>query len=268
MILGHHFYIETALQSFIAFIAFSLVTSSAYVLNDILDLASDRAHSRKRNRPFASGRLSIGQGWWLASLLLLVGLMVALSVGMQLAIVLLCYYTAAMTYSLYLKSYPLIDICTLAVLYALRIVAGGVATGLSPSLWLLAFSFFFFFALAAIKRQIELVDGAASGKLNIHGRGYRVDDLHFVMNMAISSGYVSVLVLALYINASAVQELYTLPSLLWGVCLILLYWLSRMVMIASRGEMQDDPIVFAVTDHVSYICLFSIFAFSIGAALM
>ena len=268
MLLAHQLTSETGLQSLLAFIVFGLVASSAYVVNDLLDLASDRAHSRKRNRPFAAGKLPIAHGTWLAPLLLLAGLLIALTLGGQFVLVMFVYYVATTAYSLYLKRRLVIDICTLAGLYTLRVIAGGAATGISLSVWLLAFSIFFFFALAAIKRQAELVDGVATAKADIHGRGYHVDDLPLVTNMAISSGYVSVLVMALYLNSPAVQEFYTTPLVLWGICPVLLYWLSRMVMVAHRGNMHDDPMIFAMKDRISQMCLFMILAFAIVGALL
>jgi 4-hydroxybenzoate polyprenyltransferase len=161
-----------------------------------------------------------------------------------------------------------IDICTLAGLYTLRIVAGAVATGIPLSMWLLAFSTFFFFALAAMKRQAELVSGMAAGEEKAHGRGYEVTDLPFVANMAVSSGYVSVLVMALYLNSDAVLELYSWPPALWGICLVLLYWISRMVMITHRGWMHDDPVVFAARDRISLCCAFLIFVFAVGGVML
>ena len=268
MLLAHQFTSETVQKSLLAFTVFSLVASSVYVLNDLLDLASDRAHPRKRNRPFASGSLPIAHGTWLAPLLLVAGFLIALSLGAQFVLVILGYYAATTAYSLYLKRRLVIDICTLAGLYTLRIIAGGAATGVPLSVWLLAFSIFIFFALAAVKRQTELVDGVATGKVSSHGRGYHVSDLPLLANMALSSGYVSVLVMALYLNSPAVQELYPSPSVLWGICLVLLYWLSRMVMLAHRGNMHDDPIVFAVKDRASQICLLMILVFAIGGALL
>ena len=145
----------------------------------------------------------------------------------------------------------MIDICTLAGLYTLRIVAGGAATMIELSVWLLAFSVFLFLSLAAMKRQAELVDGLAHGKSAVDGRGYRVEDLPLVSQMAIASGYLAVLVLALYISSPEVQVLYSWPGALWGICLLLLYWISRAVFKTHRGEMTDDPIIFAVKDGIS-----------------
>jgi len=254
MLAAHQLDQATAFSTLLAFIAFSLVASSVYVLNDLVDLEADRAHPRKRKRPFASGDIPTSQGPGLLLVLLIAGAVVAAPLGFWFALALVGYYVTTLAYSFLLKRRIVIDICVLAGLYTFRIIAGGAATGIPISVWLLAFSVFFFLSLAAVKRQAELVDGVASGNIQAQGRGYTTDDLPVVANMAISAGYVSVLVMALYLNSPAVSELYATPTLLWGICLILLYWLSRMVMVTHRGRMHDDPVVFAVKDRVSLIC--------------
>jgi 4-hydroxybenzoate polyprenyltransferase/phosphoserine phosphatase len=255
VIAAHDVSAGTWLAAVLAFIAFSLVASGVYVLNDLLDLGADRAHPRKHKRPLASGEVPLAHGTLMVPALLLLGAAFALAVGRwEFFGVILAYGLATTAYSLTLKRMLILDICALAVLYTTRILAGGVATGIPLSVWLLAFSIFFFLALAAVKRQAELVDGLQTGRERATRRAYYVDDLPIVAMMAIASGYVAVLVLALYINTPAVQELYNRPSLLWGVCLVLLYWISRMAMIAHRGHMDDDPIVFAVRDRASQIC--------------
>lgn len=254
LLMAHDFTMANVVRSIMAFIAFSMVASSVYVLNDLLDLAADRAHPRKRKRPFASGDLKLAAGTWLVPALIGLGMIFALPLGPDFLVVMAVYYITTTAYSLYLKRQLIIDICTLAVLYAIRIVAGGAATGIPLSVWLLAFSVFFFFSLAAVKRQAELVDGAATGKSKAHGRGYHVDDTPLVTAMATASGYVSVMVFSLYVNSGAVRDLYSSPTLLWSICLVLLYWVSRMVMLTHRGKMHDDPVVFAVRDRVSQLC--------------
>lgn len=264
-IADHDFSGATWTAAFLTFISFCLVASSVYVINDLLDLAADRAHPRKRERPFASGALPLAQGGVLAPCLFLAGIVLATAVGWwQLPAVILVYFALSTSYSLWLKRRLVIDICALAGLYTIRIVAGGLATGIPLSVWFLAFSIFFFLALAAVKRQAELVDGAAAGREQATGRAYHVDDLPIVSMMALAAGYVSVAVLALYIDSETVQQLYSEPLLLWGVCPVMLYWLSRMVMMAHRGRVDDDPIVFAVKDPVSRLC--ALLAFGIVAA--
>jgi 4-hydroxybenzoate polyprenyltransferase/phosphoserine phosphatase len=267
MIAAHTLLVPTFLQALLAFVVFSLVASSVYVLNDLLDLSADRAHARKRNRPFASGAIPIATGTWLAPLLFISGFLLALPLGWKFVGVMLAYYVTTMAYSLHLKRRIIIDICVLAGLYTLRILAGGVATNTPLSVWLLAFSIFFFFSLAAVKRQAELADALANNKVEAAGRGYRAPDLQLVTSMAISSGYVSVLVMALYANSPNVTQLYNHPSALWGVCLVLFYWISRMVMVTHRRRMHDDPVVFAAKDRVSQICLVLIAILGIAGAL-
>lgn len=255
MLAAHHVTGATLIQSILAFIAFSLVASGTYVLNDLLDLAADRAHPRKRNRPFASGAVKVSHGTLMMPALMAAGAIAALLAGPGLLALLAGYAALTTAYSFWLKRMVVIDICLLAVLYTLRILAGSVATGIPSSVWLLAFSTFFFFSLAAVKRQAELVDGAASGALRAHGRGYHVKDQPIVSNIAVSSGLVSVLVLALYTNSEPVRQLYSVPEVLWGICLVLLFWNSRIAILTNRGEMHDDPLVFAARDRVSYCCV-------------
>lgn len=254
LLAAHRFDLVTLGEAALAFVAYSVVASSVYLLNDLLDLQADRTHPRKCKRPFASGALPLSWGTVLAPGLLLAGGLVSVLLGPAFMAVMAIYYLVTTAYSFVLKRRLVIDICTLATLYTLRIVAGGVATGISLSVWLLAFSMFFFFSLAAMKRQTELVSSVAEGQDKAHGRGYVTDDLPLVSNMAVASGYVSILVMALYLNSPAVQILYSATVPLWGICLVLLYWLSRMVMLAHRGQMHDDPVVFAAKDRVSIAC--------------
>ena len=148
----------------------------------------------------------------------------------------------------------------------MRILAGAVATGIPVSVWLLAFSTFFFFSLAGVKRQAELVDGIASGTVRARGRGYHIDDLSIVSNLAVSAGMVSVLVLALYANSAPVRELYTTPEVLWGICPVLLFWNSRIAILTHRGQMHDDPLVFAARDRVSHCCVAAIGSLALAGA--
>lgn len=235
------------------FVAFCLVSSAVYVLNDLLDLQGDRRHRRKRHRPFASGAVPLAHGVPLAGLLLLAAVLGGLAAGRPLVVVvLLLYFTSALAYSVWLKRLLMIDVCMLAGFYTLRLIAGGLAARLELSAWMLAFSCFLFLALAAVKRQAELVNEAArrpGGRLV--GRAYRMGDLPVLTMMAISAGYISVLVLALYIDSSTVRQLYESPLRLYGVCPLLAFWVSRVVVLAHRGQMHDDPLVFALRDPVS-----------------
>ena len=269
MLASHQLDLATFCSSLLAFVAFSLVASSVYVLNDLLDLNADRAHPRKRLRAFASGAVPIAHGGYLALSLLLGGALVAAFFGgWAFFLVLSAYYVLTTAYSLTLKRRIVLDICVLAVLYTMRILAGGVATGVELSVWLFAFSIFFFFSLAAVKRQAELVDMAERGTITAKGRGYHIEDLPIISMVGLTAGYISVLVMALYVNSPAVRELYALPDALWGICCVLLYWLTRMVLLTHRGSMHDDPVVFAVKDRVSQLCFVVMLGFGVTGALL
>ncbi len=256
------------IASCLAFVAISIVASAGYLLNDLLDLSDDRSHPRKRNRPFASGRLPVATGSVMLPVLLTIGMMIALLVSPLLAGVIAIYFVSTTAYSVKLKRHTLIDICMLAFLYTVRIIAGGMAIGAALSVWLLAFSMFIFFALAAVKRQAELADHDGAASRTNSRRGYRPEDSPVVTQMAVSAGFVAVLVLALYLNEPVVQENYSSAWLLWGACPLLLFWISRMVLIAGRGEMHDDPLVFALENRTSRWTLTMMLALFAGAALI
>ncbi|WP_241524029.1 UbiA family prenyltransferase [Oceaniglobus indicus] len=263
MLAAHRLDGATFAQSLLAFVAFSMIASAVYLLNDLLDLSADRAHPRKRFRPLAAGTLQIMHGCAMAGALFAGGALLSVLAGWVFAGVMAIYVVLTTAYSLALKRRAIIDVAVLAGLYTLRIVAGGAATGIPLSIWLLAFSIFFFFALAAVKRQAELVDSAARGKLGAGGRGYVVEDLPVISMMAISAGYVSVLVMALYVSSPDVAALYSQPMALGGICCVLLYWISRVVMLTHRGRMHDDPVVFAARDRVSQVSLGLIVIFAV-----
>lgn len=255
MLTAHAIDVSVVSKALLAFAAFSLIASSVYILNDLLDLSADRAHPRKCKRPFASGSAPLSHGSWMFILLLLAGFGLAGTLGPVFVGVLLVYYLTTLAYSLLLKRLLILDVCALAALYTLRILAGAACALLPISVWLLAFSIFLFFSLACVKRQAELVDGAAKGKAKAQGRGYLTDDLPVISMMGLASGYGAVLIMALYIDSPEVKTLYSSPTVLWGICLVLLFWLSRIAIITNRGQMHDDPVVFAMKDRVSYACL-------------
>lgn len=239
----------------IGFVAFCLTASAAYVVNDLLDLQADRAHPRKRSRPFAAGVLPATTGLALVGVLLLAALIfAAFSKSALFLAVLALYFATTIVYSLSLKRKLLVDVLTLAGLYTMRIIAGGAATGIVISPWMLGFSMFLFLALAAVKRQAELIDQIATGREK-SGRAYSVDDLPILRGIGLSASHAAVLVMALYVSSSDVQVLYTRPELLWLVCPLLLYWLLRMVLMTHRGYMTDDPIIFAAKDRVSLLVI-------------
>lgn len=267
MMAAHRLDGTTFFLSVLAFVCFGLVASSVYVLNDLLDLSADRAHPRKKMRPFASGSIPIVHGAWMAGGLFMSGAMLALNISIIFFVVMASYYLCTMAYSLILKRRMVIDICVLAGLYTIRIIAGGAAADIQLSVWLLAFSVFFFLSLAAVKRQAELIDNVNRGKLRPSGRGYHVDDLPIISTISVSAGYVAVMVLTLYVNSPKTVLLYNYPEALWGICATLLYWITRTVLIAHRGDMHDDPVVYAAKDRVSQICFILILASAAIATL-
>ena len=235
-----------------AFLAFSLTASSVYLLNDLLDLGDDRHHRSKRLRPFAAGTLSIASGVLIAPALLVLSGLLAAWLGKAFVLALLSYYLLTLAYSFWLKRQVMLDVITLAALYTLRIIAGAAAVGVRPSFWLLAFSMFIFLSLALLKRYAELLELRRAGGLNkARGRGYHVEDLALLMPLGASAGCGSVLVLALYLNSSDVISLYREPRYIWLACPALLYWISRAWLLAHRGEMHEDPVVFAARDRIS-----------------
>lgn len=235
------------------FFAFSLCASSVYIINDLLDLAADRQHPQKKHRPFAAGDLSISLGLWGIPLLLLSSFALALNMSIQFSAVLGVYFFITVSYSFCCKKIVLLDVILLAMLYVIRIVGGGVAVNVPLSEWLLVFSLFLFLSLAFMKRASELYHLQNKNELAAAGRGYFPNDFEQVMSFGASSGYISVLVFALYINNDGIFKLYHHPQILWLCCPILLYWISRAWLLARRGQMHDDPVLFSIKDKVSYI---------------
>ncbi|MFK3738180.1 UbiA family prenyltransferase [Massilia sp. TN1-12] len=237
----------------LAFVSFSLCASTVYIANDLLDLESDRAHPRKRLRPFASGAVPAWQGALLAPLLFAASLALGALVGGTFLPWLLFYFALTCVYSWGLKRVILLDCITLAMLYTLRITAGAAALSMPLSFWLLAFSVFLFLSLAFVKRYAELQSQALSGKSKVHGRGYYTTDEPLVLNLGVTAGYASAVVLALYLNSDNVLMLYRWPEAVWGAVPVLLFWISWIWMQAHRGNMHDDPVVFAVKDRASQL---------------
>lgn len=255
-----------ALNAALAFAAFGLCASGVYILNDLLDLTADRLHPRKRLRPFAAGELPVLHGLIAAPLLTAAGFALAWLCTPAFALVLATYYMMTLGYSLRLKRIVMVDVVLLAGLYTIRIIGGATAIGSELSFWLLAFSMFIFLSLAMLKRYTELVTMLADGKQDVSGRGYRVDDLAIVQSLGGASGFIAVLVLCLYINSQSGMTLYRHPQLLWLLCPLLLYWVSRTWLLAHRGEMHDDPIIFAASDRAS-LAILALSAVAIVAAL-
>lgn len=240
-------------QALLAFVSFSLCASSVYVVNDLVDLEADRRHPSKRQRPFASGELPVRAGLWLAPLLLGAGVAVALALlPLPFSALLGAYFATTLAYSLYLKQVPMLDVLVLAGLYTVRIFGGSLAVGVPTSDWLFTFSMFLFLSLALVKRLSELRRLRLSQQEAAPGRGYRTEDYELLGSLGVASGWLSVLVLALYITSREVTVLYRHPERLWLLCPLMLYWLGRVWLLAHRGEVDEDPLVFALRDKVSY----------------
>jgi 4-hydroxybenzoate polyprenyltransferase len=238
----------------LAFAAFSLCASAAYLFNDLTDLTNDRAHPTKRGRPLASGMLPVKHAVFMMPGLLAATAIVALFLSPAFFGMLAIYFALTLAYSMALKRRVLIDVLALAVLYTLRVIAGGVAAGIEVSAWLMAFSMFIFLCLAIVKRTTELAERAeaASNGQTTPGRAYVVSDRPMLGALSSASGFAAVVVLALYINSPDVHDLYGAPELLWLVCLCLLFWISRLLFLAHRGKVHEDPVVFALTDRTSW----------------
>lgn len=242
------------LRGVLAFAAFCLAASGAYMVNDLLDLEADRRHPTKRHRPFASGALGARVGATLAPLLFAAAAALSLLIPARSFLALLALYVIATTaYSVYFKRVAVLDVLLLAGLYTLRVLAGVAATGVRFSTWLFAFSMFLFLSLAFLKRFGEVggLEGA-SDKMVLR-RGYLRGDREWLGSMGGASGYLSVLVLALYVSSEQVVALYRTPALLLLICPLLLFWISRMWLLAYRGRLHDDPIVATAQDPISYL---------------
>lgn len=248
---------DLAARAALAFLAFSLCASGQYLLNDLLDLPSDRRHPSKKDRRLAAGRVKLVHALLLMPLMLIGALAIAWHLSIGVAAVLAAYLILMIAYSLKLKDLPIVDALVLASGYALRVAAGAVAVNVGISEWFLSFCMFLFFSLALIKRYAELVTAdPASGP--IHVRGYWGGDKIMLVAQGVASGYLSVLVLALYTNSESIRRLYTRHEFFWGICLVLLYWVSYLWMMAARGRIHDDPVIFALSDRTSL--------YTIGAA--
>jgi 4-hydroxybenzoate polyprenyltransferase/phosphoserine phosphatase len=256
LILAHKFSdLALYLECVIAFVSFSMVSSSVYLINDLLDLESDRHHPDNRLRPFAAGNLSIPYGLMLVPVLMTLGGILSLEVSGGFSTLLATYFVLTLSYSLYFKEIVLTDIFMLATLYSLRVYAGSVITGIALSNWLFIFSCSLFLSLALLKRCSEIMLLKIHNKTANPRRGYQLDDFEQLMAFGTSSGYLSVLVLALYIYSQQEEVFYTRPQVLWLICPFLLYWISRMWLKAHRGKMHSDPLVFAFKDKPSHFIM-------------
>lgn len=270
LLLAHRIFDTPALlQTLYAGLAWCLCASSVYLVNDLLDIEADRLHPSKKRRPFAAGALSARALPLLVPLLLLPACAIALLLlPARFGYALLLYLALSTAYSLYLKRLLIVDVLTLAGLYTLRVLSGGFATEIAVSPWLIAFSMFLFLSIAFVKRYTELRGAEAEGRADLSRRNYTLADMELLKSFGTASGYLSVLVIALYINNSnEVAVLYRHPAALWLIGPCLLYWITRIWFLAARGKLHDDPVVFAVKDPASYIVGALILALLFGASL-
>jgi len=237
------------------FAAFCSTASAIYIINDLSDLKADRLHARKRQRPFASGALSVPAGLTMTLILLIAGAFFAARSGAAAWVAL--YGVSSLSYSLFLKEFPLVDVFVLAGLYTLRVFAGGEATGHLVSLWLLGFSTFFFLSLALVKRVSEMMTMRSAGR--VARRGYEAADVPVLQAMGVASAFTAIVILALFVQGEAIPMHYASPELLWLIVPLMLFWLCRIWLSTARGYMHDDPIIYAAKDWVSWLVSIAVF---------
>ncbi|UXR63783.1 UbiA family prenyltransferase [Bdellovibrio bacteriovorus] len=261
---AHQLNLTSFLNVTIGFFSFGFAASAVYILNDLIDIDADRNHHSKKNRPLASGSISIKDALLTLGGASILSLIFALHVGISFLGVIFAYWCLNFLYSFYLKKEVILDIILLSGMYTVRLFAGAAATGILLSHWLLSFSTLFFFSLACVKRFTELI--RSKNKPSIDGRGYRNIDQTAVLNLGIGTGLLSILVFLLYLRSPDVGQLYTNQDRLWLLTPVLLYWLGRLWLLTCRDEVHDDPVVFAIKDKISWICL-AFIAFTIAIAM-
>ncbi len=259
LLTAHQFALLPASRALVAAAAFSLAASGTYILNDLVDVTADRLHSSKRHRPLASGSIPPTDAVIAMVLLLALSIATAWWVSLGFLGVLLGYIAATTLYSLWLKRVMLADVVTLAALYTMRVIAGSIAINVVMSEWLLAFSLFIFMSLALVKRYVEMTAQPEEDSV-LPNRGYLASDRSMVGTLAAASGFNTVVVFALYVSSDSVRTLYTHPQLLWIGCPILIYWIARIMMLAHRRMIDDDPVIFALKDKVSWLSMAAICA--------
>lgn len=243
----------------LSFISFSLCASSVYIINDLLDLESDRRHTQKRNRPFASGKIPIKIGLILFPQLVFISLILAWTIGLVFFVLLILYIFLSIIYSFLIKKIIILDCLALAILFTLRIFAGASVVSIKISFWLFIFSVFIFLSLAFVKRYVEIHNQKKHSKIFLHGRGYLATDAPLIQTLGIASGYSGMVVFALYLSSEKVITLYSQPELLWFALLLLIFWINWIWIKAHRGEVHDDPIMFAIQDKISLLVISLIF---------
>ncbi len=244
---------QSLLNALLMFVCFGLVASAGYIINDLLDLQSDRVHPEKQTRPFASGDLSAGTGVLIGLGLLALSTLIASYLPINAGLTLVAYFFLTILYSIYLKTKVMMDVVVLGTLFMLRVLGGAEAIGTELSFYLMSFSIFLFASLGMVKRYAELHNLKKRDKLSARGRGYQVDDMAPVRIIGISMGYMSVFILGQYINSPVVTEYYRSPKLIWLLFPLLMFWLGRLWILANRGEVNEDPLIFTVKDRTSQL---------------
>ncbi len=271
ILLNHDVFDVAALgHGLVAFISFSLIASSIYLLNDIVDVEADRRHPTKCKRPLAAGEISKAQAYAAVP-----GLMIgafALSALLPrpdlFLLALGAYLALALAYLFFLKRKLLVDVLGLAALHTLRILAGNAAAAITLSSWLLAFSMFLFLSLALVKRYAELRITQDQSGLKKAGRGYQAEDIEALSQLGMASGCTCALIMALYVDSAAVKELYRHPEIIWLICPIILYQMARVWFLARRGQMPDDPLVFMIRDWRSQLMGALVLAIMVAASVL
>jgi 4-hydroxybenzoate polyprenyltransferase/phosphoserine phosphatase len=265
LLLAHSVHAASVLTAFAAFVCFSLTASATYILNDLLDLETDRVHLKKRRRAFAAGDLSVATGIGLSLIMGAAALTTATFLPRKFLVYLLVYLVTTVAYSLKLKRIVLVDVIVLSSLYTIRMLAGAAATVTPISPWLAAFSIFLFLSLAMVKRFAELQNLNARGVSPSNGRGYLLSDIEQLRSFGTSSAYASIVVLALYISGHDVATLYHHPERMWLMTPVMILWISRVWLLASRGELDEDPVVFALTDRTSLLLGLGVLLIAVSA---
>jgi 4-hydroxybenzoate polyprenyltransferase/phosphoserine phosphatase len=265
VVTAHHFDALSLLQAACAFLAFSLAASSIYILNDLVDIGADRSHPTKKARPLAAGTVSLFHAIGASALLLVAALAVSLLLPWLFSGILLTYLVLTTAYTFSLKRKMVIDVVTLAALYTIRVLAGAAAISVPVSEWLLGFSILIFTALALIKRYIELAARLDADLPDPKNRNYQKTDLPIVAALAAAASFNAVTLFAIYISSDAVTRLYSHPAALWLICPVLMYWLSRALIMAHRRYIEDDPVAFALRDRNSLLAAVLIGIILVGA---
>ena len=266
LLLAHALKLPVILHAILAFFCFSLCASATYIVNDLLDIETDRRHPQKRFRPFAAGNLQASTGVAILLAFLTAGLLGTLLLPIEFLGWLLLYLVITVSYSLVLKRFVLVDVILLSGLYTVRLLAGAAATSIVISTWLAGFSVFLFFSLAMVKRFSEMQNLRERGNAPTNGRGYLVSDIEQLRSFGTASGYAAIVVFSLYISGNNVVTLYAHPIRMWLIVPLMLLWISRVWLLASRGQMNEDPVIFAVTDRMSLLIGLAVVAVAVFAA--